>query len=104
MSFSYHVFSTLDWLLDVRRNIIVPGTKILVRLEINPVLLQTMELPDSLRLGNEQIKVCENGSNTKKFCCEVTKAGLPSEHEWVKLDPGLWDQGGQLIAAYIRSQ
>lgn len=57
-----------------------------------------MELANGLRLGNKEIKICEDGGNTKQFCNEVTVASLPSKHERVELDPGLRYQEGHFVA------
>ena len=55
----------MGMLLDIWSNVIVSLTKVLIRLKIYPVLLKTMKLADSLRLGNKEIKICENGGHTK---------------------------------------
>ena len=98
------LLSTMNWLLNIRRNVIILDTKVLICLEIDPVLLKTMKMADSLRLGNKEIKICEDGGNTKQFGSEVTIASLSSKHEWIELDPGLWDQNGCLVAANFWSQ
>ena len=62
---NWPIWVGLGMLLDIWSNVIVSVTKVLIRLKIYQVLLKTMKLADSLRLGNKEIKICENGGHTE---------------------------------------